>query len=98
MPTFRCFDLSIQSKLFSVKVIFSQSYFQTKLFSELKLVTDNLLFIWFCVVVVDCWLVPCFHSLVARESKRKTAAVVSMRNGERLFGEAALSTVSRSAL
>ena len=31
-----------------------------------------------------------------RESKRKTAAVVSLRNGERLFGEAASSTVSQS--
>ena len=48
--------------------------------------------------MVDYWLVECLLSLVARESKRKTAAVVSMRNGERLFGEAALSTVSRSAL
>ena len=27
------------------------------------------------------------------ESKRKTPAIVSLRNGERLFGDAALSTV-----
>ena len=29
-----------------------------------------------------------------RESKRKTAAIVALRNDERLFGDAALNTVS----
>ena len=29
----------------------------------------------------------------ARESKRKTAAIVALRNDERLFGDAALNTV-----
>ena len=32
--------------------------------------------------------------LCCRESKRKTAAVVALRNDERLFGDAALNTVS----
>ena len=45
------------------------------------------------------WYFVVFDVLVClthccRESKRKTPAVVSLRNGERLFGEAALSTVS----
>ena len=33
-----------------------------------------------------------------RESKRKTAAVVALRNNERLFGDAALNTVSRRGI
>lgn len=33
-------------------------------------------------------------ALVHRESKRKTAAIMSLRNDERLFADAALSTVS----
>lgn len=35
--------------------------------------------------------------IVHRESKRKTAAIMSLRNDERLFGDAALSTVSCTA-
>ena len=31
----------------------------------------------------------------SRESKRKTAAVVALRNDERLFGDAALNTVKK---
>ena len=41
----------------------------------------------------DVMIITCPLSLY-RESKRKTAAIVSMRNDERLFGDAALSTVS----
>ena len=33
-----------------------------------------------------------------RESKRKTAAVVALRNNERLFGDAALNTVSKRGI
>lgn len=36
--------------------------------------------------------------IVHRESKRKTAAIMSLRKDERLFGDAALSTVSCAAL
>ena len=33
---------------------------------------------------------------IDRESKRKTAAVVSLRNGDRLFGDPALNTVGKT--
>ena len=33
-----------------------------------------------------------------RESKRKTAAVVALRNNERIFGDAALNTVSKTGI
>lgn len=33
---------------------------------------------------------------IGRESKRKTAAVVSLRNGDRLFGDPALNTVRKN--
>ena len=46
-----------------------------------------------------CWsIILCqfnyYGYLCCRESKRKTAAVVALRNDERLFGDAALNTVS----
>ena len=37
------------------------------------------------------WYIFSYH----RESKRKTAAVVALRNDERVFGEAASSVVSK---
>lgn len=47
-------------------------------------------------VVIVVSLPP--DDIVHRESKRKTAAIMSLRNDERLFGDAALSTVSCAVL